>query len=87
MANPIIETDIAEVLKNLQQGQEKLLEKAEIIDKRLIRLEEKFESQNKIVTGLENSQNKQIWALIALAFTAVVSLLVGLGKFIFFPNP
>ncbi len=98
MTNPTIETDIAEVLKSLQQGQEKLLvemhagqkevlEKVEKIDKRLIRIEEKFEAQQKIVAGLESSQNKQIWALIALAFTAVVSLLVGLGKFIFFPNP
>jgi predicted nuclease with TOPRIM domain len=51
------------------------------------KLEQKFEGQEKIVTELKDSQNKQIWALIVLAFTAVVSLVIGLGKFIFFPNP
>jgi hypothetical protein len=51
------------------------------------RLEENFEAQEKIVTELKGSQNKEIWALIVLAFTAVVSLVIGLGKFIFYPNP
>jgi len=105
MTNPTIETDIAEVLKSLQQGQEKLIDQIGGLNNDLnslkvnleefkgemrtsqARLEEKFDAQAKIVAGLESSQNKQIWALIALAFTAVVSLLVGLGKFIFFPNP
>lgn len=50
------------------------------------RLEEKYDAQEKIITELKDSKNKQIWALIILAFTAVVSLLIGLGKFIFYPN-
>ena len=98
MNNPIIQTDIAEILTNLSDGQIKLLEemrsgqkemlgKIETIDKRLIKLEGRFDAQEQIVTELKESQNRQIWALIGLAFTAVISLLVGLGKFIFFPNP
>ncbi|MGL5077502.1 MAG: hypothetical protein ACRDBG_16970 [Waterburya sp.] len=50
------------------------------------RLEEKYDAQEKIITELKDSKNKQIWALIILAFTAVVSLVIGLGKFIFYPN-
>ncbi|MDJ0594415.1 MAG: hypothetical protein QNJ72_31310 [Pleurocapsa sp. MO_226.B13] len=62
--------DINDRLKNIEISQ--------------ARLEEKFSAQEKIVTELKDSKNKQIWALIILAFTAVISLVIGLGKFIFF---
>lgn len=71
MTNPTIETDIAEILKSLQQGQQKLSEQIGDLKNDLAefkgemrtsqaRLEEKFDAQNKIVSGLESSQNKQI---------------------------
>ena len=70
--------------RNSPQG--KLDERLNNIEISQARLEEKFDAQEKIVTELKGSQNKQIWALIILAFTAVVSLVIGLGKFIFYPN-
>jgi hypothetical protein len=94
MSNIQIESDLKEVLGEINSKIGKIDSKIDKIDDRLknievsqARLEEKFNSQEKIVTELKGSQDKQIWALIVLAFTAVVSLLIGLGKFIFFPNP
>ncbi len=116
MSNPIIETDIAEILKKLGDNQEKILEKINNIDSRLVRvetkldsvdknvgeikqlgdrltkiesgqgkIEEKLNSQGKIVEELKTSQKNQIWALIVLAFTAVVGLTGAFGKIVFFP--
>lgn len=98
MSKPTITTDLAEILNKLDSKIESRFDKIDSrldkIDGRLnnievsqARLEKKLEAQDKIVTELKGSQNKQIWALIGLAFTAVVSLVIGLGKFIFFPNP
>ncbi len=93
MNNPVIQTELAEILNKLDGRFDKLDDRLGKIDDRLgkievgqARLEEKFEAQEKIVTELKDSQNKQIWALIILAFTAIVSLVIGLGKFIFFPS-
>ena len=116
MNNPTIETDIAEILKKLGDNQEKILEKINNIDSRLVRvetkldsvdknvgeikqlgdrltkiesgqgkIEEKLNSQGKIVEELKTSQKNQIWALIVLAFTAVIGLTGALGKIVFFP--
>lgn len=108
MDNPIIQTDLVEVLQKFDERFDKLDARFDKIDARFdkiderfikvderlnkldvgqARIEEKLEAQEKIVTELKNSQKNQIWALIVLAFTAVVSLMAGLGKFIFFPNP
>lgn len=87
MTNPIIQTDIADILKDLQKGQKEILEKVNRLEVGQARLEEKFEAQQGLIAELKGSQTKQIWTLIGLVCTAVVSLLIGLGKFIFFPNP
>jgi predicted nuclease with TOPRIM domain len=87
MSNIQIESDLKEVLGEINSKLGKIDERLNNIEISQARLEEKFEAQEKIVTELKGSQNKQIWALIVLAFTAVVSLVIGLGKFIFFPNP
>jgi predicted secreted acid phosphatase len=98
MTNPIVQTDLAEILKEIKaeqkamfeemrSGQKEILTKVNDIEISLVRLEGNVEAQKTIVTELKSSQDKQIWALIILAFTAVVSLVIGLGKFIFFPNP
>ncbi len=86
MSNIQIETDLKEVLGEINSKLGKMDERLNNIEVSQARLEEKFSAQEKIVTELKDSQNKQIWALIVLAFTAVVSLVIGLGKFIFFPN-
>ncbi|MGL4879601.1 MAG: hypothetical protein ACRC8K_00870 [Waterburya sp.] len=82
-----VESDLKEILGEINQKLGKVDERLNKIEISQARLEEKFDAQGKIVTELKNSQSKQIWALIILAFTAVVSLVIGLGKFIFFPNP
>ena len=87
MSNIQIESDLKEVLGEINSKLGKIDERLNNIEISQARLEEKFDAQEKIVTELKGSQNKQIWALIVLAFTAVVSLVIGLGKFIFFPNP
>lgn len=87
MSNIQIESDLKEVLGEINSRLGKIDDRLNNIEISQARLEEKFEAQEKIVTELKDSQNKQIWALIVLAFTAIVSLVIGLGKFIFFPNP
>lgn len=87
MSNIQIESDLKEVLGEINSRLGKIDDRLNSIEISQARLEEKFEAQQKIVTELKDSQNKQIWALIVLAFTAIVSLVIGLGKFIFFPNP
>lgn len=82
-----VESDLKEILGEINQKLGKIDERLNGIEISQARLEEKFDAQEKIVTELKDSKNKQIWALIILAFTAVVSLVIGLGKFIFFPNP
>ncbi|MEM8719711.1 MAG: hypothetical protein AAGE84_10440 [Cyanobacteria bacterium P01_G01_bin.39] len=86
MSNIQIESDLKEVLGEINSRLVKIDDRLNNIEISQARLEEKFEAQEKIVTELKNSQNKQIWALIILAFTAIVSLVIGLGKFIFFSN-
>ncbi len=49
------------------------------------KIEEKLNSQGKIVEELKTSQKNQIWALIVLAFTAVIGLTGAFGKIVFFP--
>ena len=86
MSNIQIESDLKEVLGEINSRLGKIGDRLNNIEISQARLEEKFEAQERIVTELKDSQNKQIWASIILAFTAIVSLVVGLSKFIFFPN-
>jgi predicted nuclease with TOPRIM domain len=86
MSNIQVESDLKEILAKIDSKLGKIDDRLNNIEISQARLEE-FEAQEKIVTELKDSQNKQIWALIVLAFTAIVSLVIGLGKFIFFPNP
>jgi uncharacterized protein YkuJ len=87
MSNIQIKSYLKEVLGEINSKLGKIDDRLNNIEISQARLEEKFEAQGKIVTELKGSQNKQIWALIVLAFTAVVSLVIGLDKFIFYPNP
>ena len=87
MSNIQIESDLKEVLGEINSKLGKIDDRLNNIEISQARLEEKFDAQEKIVNELKGSQNKQIWALIVLAFTAVVILVIGLGKFIFYPNP
>ena len=83
MTNPIIETDLKDILKSIDSKLEKIDDRLSSIETTQARLEEKINAQDKTVTSLSDSSSKQIWALIAL----ISAIVVGLGKLIFFPSP
>lgn len=95
MSNPIIETDLTEVLKKLDSRFDKLENKIDNEIRQELkglgdrlnrievgqgRIEEKLIAQKKIVQELKTSQKNQIWALIIFAFTAVASLTGAFSK-------
>ena len=75
-----IETDLKEVLTKIDSRLEHIKSGQTDIKVSLARLEEKLDSVDKRVNGLESNQNRQIWVLIVAVIGAIV-------KFGFFPNP
>ncbi len=75
-----IETDLKEVLTKIDSRLEHIKSGQADIKVSLARLEEKLDSVDKLVNGLESNQNRQIWVLIVAVIGAIV-------KFGFFPNP
>lgn len=84
MSNPIIETDLKEVLKELKNGQEKILNRVNEIDKRLVKvetvLEEKLPEIDKKLDRLGGQQTAQIWTLIGVLVTAVGGFVVAIAR-------
>ena len=91
MSNISIETDLKEILGELKDGQKKIISKIEEIDKRLIKVETKLESElpaiQKSIGEIKGSQQAQIWTLIGILITAVGGFLVAVGRFVFGSNP
>jgi t-SNARE complex subunit (syntaxin) len=91
MSNIQIETDLKEILQELKDGQKAIISKVEEIDKRLIKVETKLESElptiQKSIDEIKGSQKAQIWALIGILFTAVTGFLVAVGRFVISGNP
>ncbi len=83
MTNPSIQTDISEVLKEIKSDQKKLLEQVNELKVGQAQLATKVENIEKEISEIKGSQNKQVWALIGIVFSAVGIL----GKIVFFPNP
>ena len=85
-----IELDLKEILQELKDGQKKIIEKVEAIDKRLTKVETKLDegitprldTLSEQVKDIKSSQIAQIWTLIGILFTAVAGLLVAIGKFV-----
>ena len=75
-----IETDLKEVLTKIDSRLEHIKSGQTDIKVSLARLEEKLDSVDKRVNGLESNQNREIWVLIVAVIGAIV-------KFGFFPNP
>ena len=75
-----IETDLKEVLAKIDGRLEHIKSGQADIKVSLARLDEKLDSVDKRVNGLESNQNRQIWVLIVAVIGAIV-------KFGFFPNP
>ena len=98
MSNISIETDLKEIIGELKQGQNKIIDKietldkkVEAIDKRLIKVETKLDSElpaiKKSIDEIKGSQKAQIWTLIGILITAVAGFLVAVGRFVFVGNP
>ncbi|MDJ0576131.1 MAG: hypothetical protein QNJ65_13310 [Xenococcaceae cyanobacterium MO_234.B1] len=85
MNNPIIETDLGQILSEIRQELKTINDRLNKLEVGQGRIEEKLNSQEKIAEELKTSQKNQIWALIILAFTAVATLTGTLGKVVFFP--
>ncbi|MDJ0681876.1 MAG: hemolysin XhlA family protein [Xenococcaceae cyanobacterium MO_167.B52] len=91
MSNISIETDLKEILQELKEGQNKIIDKVEAIDKRLTKVETKLDSElpamQKSIDEIKGSQQAQIWTLIGILITAVGGFLVAVGRFVFTTNP
>lgn len=80
MTNPTIQTDLAEVLKEIRDEQKKTSEKLNQIDKRLVKVETKVDSLTEITKKIESSQQAQIWTLIGVLITAVGGFVVAVAR-------
>ena len=91
MSNIQIETDLKEILQELKNGQKSILNKVEEIDKRLVKVETKLESElpnlQKSVDEIKGSQKAQIWTLIGILITAVGGFIVAVGRSVLTFNP
>ena len=97
-----IESDLKEVLGQINQKLDKLDDKIETLDNkvndingRLIKVETKLDegitprldSLSEQVKEIRSSQQAQIWTLIGILFTAVAGFLIAVGKFVLSGNP
>jgi t-SNARE complex subunit (syntaxin) len=91
MSNIQIETDLKEILQELKDGQKAIISKVEEIDKRLIKVETKLESElptlQKGIDEIKGSQKAQIWTLIGVLITAVGGFVVAVGRSVLSFNP
>ena len=102
MSNISIETDLKEIIGELKQGQNKIIDKietidkkVEAIDKRLTKVETKLDdgitprldTLSEQIKEIKGSQQAQIWTLIGILITAVAGFLVAVGRFVFSGNP
>ena len=91
MSNIQIETDLKEILQELKDGQKAIISKVEEIDKRLIKVETKLESElptlQKGIDEIKGSQKAQIWTLIGILITAVGGFIVAVGRSVLTFNP
>jgi prefoldin subunit 5 len=77
---PTIETDLKDVLAKIDTRLDRIEQKLEALP----RLETEVANIKEDVRELKGSQRAQIWALIGIIFSVMISAIV---KFGFFPNP
>ncbi len=91
MSNISIESDLKEILQELKDGQKKIIDKQDAIDKRLIKVETRLDSElpaiQKSIGEIKGSQQAQIWTLIRILITAVGGFLVAVGRFVLSGSP
>jgi len=88
--NNIIETDLKDVLARIDGRLDRIetdltdLKIAQTkLDGNLVRIEDKIDNLDHRVQGLEDNQNKQIWALILAILGALITATIRFG---FFPK-
>jgi prefoldin subunit 5 len=84
---PTIETDLKDILDKIDQRLDRMDQRFDRIEQKLEvlpRLEAEIANIKEDVRELKGSQKSQIWALIGIIFSVMVSAIV---KFGFFPNP
>ena len=77
-----IESDLKEILGQINQKLDNLDNKVDDINGRLIKVETKLDSAVDDIKELKGTQKSQIWALISILFAAVTGILVVFGRFI-----
>ncbi len=97
-----IESDLKEILGQINQNLEKLDNKIDKLDNkvddinlRLTKVETKlddgitprFDTLSEQIREIKGSQQAQIWTLIGILITAVAGFLVAVGRFVFSGNP
>jgi tetrahydromethanopterin S-methyltransferase subunit G len=82
-----IESDLKEVLGQINQKLDNLQKDVTDINLRLTKVETKLDGAVYDIKEIKGSQKAQIWALIGILFTAVAGFIVAVGKFVFSENP
>ena len=85
-----IESDLKEILGQINQKLDNLDDKVDDINVRLAKVETKLDSElpaiHKSIDEIKGTQKSQIWALISILFAAVTGILVVFGRFIISGN-
>jgi predicted PurR-regulated permease PerM len=95
MSNISIETDLKEVLGQINQNLAKLNAEVANINLRLTKVETKLDegitpkldTLGEQIKEIKGSQQAQVWTLIGILITAVGGFLVAVGRFVLSGNP
>ena len=95
MSNIQIESDLKEILGQINQNLEKLSSEVANINLRLTKVETKLDegitpkldTLSDQIKEIKGSQQAQIWTLIGILITAVGGFLVAVGRFVISGNP
>lgn len=82
-----IESDLKEVLGQINQKLDTLQKDVTNINLRLTKVETQLEGATEDIKDIKRSQQAQIWTLIGILITAVGGFLVAVGRFVFSANP
>ena len=82
-----IESDLKEVLGQINQKLDTLLKDMVDLNLRLTTVETKLDGVLTDIKEIKGSQQAQIWTLIGIVITAVGGFLVAVGRFVFTINP
>jgi len=77
-----IESDLKEILGQINQKLDNLDTKVDDINGRLIKVETKLDSAVDDIKELKGTQKAQIWSLISILFAGITGILVVFGRFI-----